>query len=115
MLGPPGRPLLDGGRAAPDAALSPTPVKFPLIVLSHGTGGTAGNLAWLGTALASRGFVAAAVNHPGNNAVDGYTVQGFALWWERAHDLSAVIDGMLVDGRGGNPSASARQWQARSA
>lgn len=97
MLGPPGRPLLDGGQAAPDAALSPTPVKFPLIVLSHGTGGTAGNLAWLGTALASRGFVAAAVNHPGNNAVDGYTVQGFALWWERAHDLSAVIDGMLVD------------------
>src|SRR5271169_2159865 len=39
-LGPPGNPLLDGGSAAPDAALAPTPTKFPLIVLSHGTGGT---------------------------------------------------------------------------
>ena len=97
MLGPPGNPLFDGGHAAADAALAPMPAKFPLIVLSHGTGGTGGNLAWLGTALARAGYVAAAVNHPGNNAVDGYTVPGFTLWWERARDLSAVIDGMLAD------------------
>jgi predicted dienelactone hydrolase len=25
-------------------------------------------------------------------------VAGFTLWWERARDLSAVIDGMLADG-----------------
>ena len=42
LLGPPGNPLFDGGRAAADAALAPTPAKFPLIVLSHGTGGTGG-------------------------------------------------------------------------
>ena len=97
LLGPPGNPLFDGGQAATNAALAPTPAKFPLIVLSHGTGGTGGSLAWLGTALARAGYVAAAVDHPGNNAIDGYTVEGFTLWWERARDLGAVIDGMLAD------------------
>jgi predicted dienelactone hydrolase len=97
LLGPPGHPLLDGGRVAADAALAPSPAKLPLIVLSHGTGGTAGSLAWLGTALASAGYVAAAVNHPGNNAIDGYTVPGFTLWWLRARDLTSVIEGMLAD------------------
>ncbi len=28
---------------------------------------------------------------------DGYYVPGFTLWWLRARDLSAVIDGMLAD------------------
>lgn len=97
LLGPPGTPLFDGGQAAADAALAPKPAKFPFIVLSHGTGGTSGDLAWLGTRLARAGYIAAAVNHPGNNAIDGYTVPGFTLWWERARDLSAAIDGMLAD------------------
>lgn len=96
-IGAPGDPLFEGGRVAHDAALSPTPAKFPLIVMSHGTGGTASSLTWLGTALASAGYVVAAVNHPGNNAIDGYTPQGFSLWWLRARDLSAVISGMLGD------------------
>jgi predicted dienelactone hydrolase len=96
-IGPPGRPLFDGGLAAPDAAWAPKPQFFPLIVLSHGTGGTASSLGWLGTSLASAGYVVAAVNHPGNNAINGYTVQGFSLWWLRTRDLSAVIDGMLAD------------------
>jgi predicted dienelactone hydrolase len=55
LLGPPGNPLFDGGRAAVDAALATTPTRFPPVVLSHGTGGTGGNLAWLGTALARPG------------------------------------------------------------
>lgn len=97
FLGPPQRPLFDGGRVAANAAVAPAPAKFPLIVLSHGTGGTVGNLAWLGTALAAHGYIAAAVNHPGNNAIDGNTLAGFTLWWLRARDLSAVIDGMLGD------------------
>src|ERR1700730_2868131 len=87
-------------RASPrpyHSALAPTPAKLPLIVLSHGTGGTGGNLAWLCAARSCPGCVAAAVNHPGNNAVDGNTVAGFTLWWERARDLGAVIDGLLAD------------------
>ncbi len=84
LLGPPGPPLFDGGRTAADAALVPARANFPLIVLTHGTEGTGGSLARLGTALAGAGYVAAAVNHSGNNAIDGYTVAGFTLWWERA-------------------------------
>jgi predicted dienelactone hydrolase len=96
-IGPPGSPLFGGGLVAADAALAPAPERFPLIVISHGTGGTAESLAWLGTALAADGYVVAAANHPGNNAIDGYTVPGFTLGWERAVDLSAVIDAMLAD------------------
>lgn len=96
-MGTPQHPLAGAGKAAPEAALAPAPARFPLIVLSHGTGGSAPALAWLGTRLAARGFIVAAVNHPGNNALEPYTPQGFSLWWLRAKDLSAVIDGMLVD------------------
>jgi predicted dienelactone hydrolase len=96
-IGPPDAPLFSAGRAAPEAALAPAPAKFPLIVMSHGTGGTGPSLGWLGTALAARGYVVAAVNHLGNNATEPYTVQGFSLWWERARDISVVIDGMLEE------------------
>ena len=54
-------------------------------------------MAWMGTELAAHGYIAAAVNHPGNNALEPYTVQGFSLGWERALDLSKVLDGMLAD------------------
>ena len=96
-IGPPGKPLFEAGSATPHAAFAPSLDPFPLILLSHGTGGSALQLAWLGTALARAGFIAAAVDHPGNNAVTGYTPEGFALWWERATDLSDVLDAMLAD------------------
>lgn len=54
-------------------------------------------LAWLGEYLAAHGYIAAAVNHPGNNALETYTIQGFTLWWLRAHDLSVVLDKLLGD------------------
>ena len=97
MIGPPDKPLFDAGRATPHAAFAASLDPFPLILLSHGTGGSAQQLAWLGTALARAGFIAAAVDHPGNNAVTGYTMEGFTLWWERATDLSEVLDGLLAD------------------
>lgn len=85
------------GSAAQDATLASAPARFPMIVLSHGTGGSAMQMAWLGTALAAKGYIAVAVNHPGNNATEAYTAQGFSTWWERARDLSVVIDSMLAD------------------
>jgi predicted dienelactone hydrolase len=95
-VGPPIVPFFSAGSAAPDAAVAPGP-RRPLIVLSHGAGGMTSGLAWLGTALAAHGFVAVAVNHPGNNALEDYTVEGFSLWWLRAADLSAAIDAVLAD------------------
>src|SRR5579875_2777330 len=97
FIGPPEKPLFEAGAATPHAAFAPSLEPFPLILLSHGTGGSALQLAWLGTALARAGFIAAAVDHPGNNAVTGYTPEGFTLWWERATDLSEVLDGLLAD------------------
>ena len=82
--------------------LAPAFNKFPLVALSHGTGGSAMQMAWLGTYLAARGYIVAAVNHPGNNAVTGYTTQGFIEGWERAKDISAVISDMLADPRFGS-------------
>jgi hypothetical protein len=55
LLGPPDNPLFDGGPSAVDAALVPTPAKFSLILLSHDTSGTGGDVARLGTALALSG------------------------------------------------------------
>jgi dienelactone hydrolase len=85
------------GSAAQDADLAYVPNRFPLIVLSHGTGGSALQMAWLGTILARRGYIAVAVNHPGNNATENYMPQGFSTWWERARNLSTVIDFVLSD------------------
>ena len=96
-IGSPASPLFAAGRAAADATVASVPAMFPLIVLSHGTGATSLMMAWLGTELASHGYIAAAVNHPGNNGTEGYTVEGFLLWWERAADLSNVVDHMLAD------------------
>lgn len=96
-LGPPGMPLFHEGAAAKDAPLVAGARKLPLVVLSHGTGGSAEQMAWLGQALARAGFVAAAVDHPGNNGNEPYTPQGFTLWWERATDVSQAIDGLLAD------------------
>ncbi|HEV2268272.1 MAG TPA: hypothetical protein VGR92_02340 [Steroidobacteraceae bacterium] len=110
-MGEPGHAFAAAGVAAPDAAPAAAPAKFPLIVISHGTGGSALAMAWLGTRLAAHGFIAVAVNHPGNNALEPYTAQGFTLVWLRARDLSAVIDGMLADRRFG-PRIDARRIAA---
>ena len=95
-IGPPIIPFFSAGSAALNAAPA-TGARLPLIVLSHGNGGSASGLAWLGTALAARGFIVAAVDHPGNNATEGTTVEGFSLFWLRAVDLSAIIGAALHD------------------
>jgi predicted dienelactone hydrolase len=96
-IGSPTSPFAFAGKAAPNAPLIATREELPLILLSHGTGASSQMMAWLGTALASHGFIAAAVNHPGNNGLEPYTLQGFSLWWERATDLTAVLDQLLAD------------------
>ena len=96
-IGPPDTPFFEAGSAAPDAQFEPALRKFPLVLLSHGSGGSALQMAWLGTALARAGYIAVAVDHPGNNLREPYTAEGFVLWWERATDLSEVLDGLLAD------------------
>ena len=95
-IGRPGAPLMLAGRAAPGARWADGPERFPLVLLSHGTGGAALQLGWLATALARQGWAGAAVNHHGNNALEPYLVQGFARVWERALDLTAVLNQLLT-------------------
>lgn len=97
VIGPPSAPLFSAGTVASDAPIAASPKLLPLVVLSHGTGGSAMQMAWLGTRLAAAGFVAAAMDHPGNSFAGAYTTQGFALWWLRATDLSQTIDAVLGD------------------
>jgi predicted dienelactone hydrolase len=69
---------------APDAEISRESQKYPLVLLSHGTGGSAVQMIWLGYYLASRGYIVAAVNHHGNTAAERErAAQGFLLYWER--------------------------------
>ena len=105
-IGPTATPLFTLGRWADDAQALPG--RFPFIAVSHGTGGSAQMMAWLARDLASRGYIVAAVNHPGNNALEDYTAEGFLLWWERARDLSTVIDSMLSDRQFGSVIDRAR-------
>ncbi|HEY1797673.1 MAG TPA: alpha/beta hydrolase [Stellaceae bacterium] len=68
---------------------------LPLVVISHGTGGSFGGHYDTAQALARAGFVVAALNHSGDNfqdRSDSFTWRNFI---ERPHQLSATIDYML--------------------
>ena len=83
---------------APDAEISRASRKYPLALLSHGTGGSALQMMWLGYYLAARGYIVAAVNHHGNTGAEQQrAAQGFLLYWERAKDLTVVLDKLLTD------------------
>lgn len=92
-IGPPGRePLFDVGSVAPDAAFEPGEDRRPVVLLSHGFGGTARMMGWFGIAMARDGYIVIAVDHPGNNGADKKTVAGAVLWWDRAEDLRAALN-----------------------
>src|SRR5580704_19507327 len=97
VIGPPEGPLFLAGSAAADAPIAAAPAKFPVVMLSMGRVGSALQLAWLGIVLARHGYIAIGVNHPGNNALEPYTAEGFALWWERAIDISDALDALVSD------------------
>lgn len=99
--GPGGEPTLVGDSKVfkgEPASLDAPPAKgrFPLVLLSHGSGSRVQGMAWLATELARAGFVVAGPNHPG-------TTSGFSTpadtpkLWQRTRDLSAVIDKLTAD------------------
>ena len=76
---------------------APAPGSYPLIVISHGTGGSSLGHHDTMTALARAGFIAAAVEHPRDNYRDD---SGFATDLQlvgRPHHIVALIDGVLAD------------------
>lgn len=73
----------------------PVPGPHPLVVLSHGMYGNAMNQAWLADALAAKGYVVAAIAHPGTSTW-ARDADDARMMWERPRDVSAVIDNLLA-------------------
>ncbi|MBB3659670.1 putative dienelactone hydrolase [Rhizobium sp. BK650] len=69
---------------------------FPLILISHGSGGSIANLDWLATRLAATGFIVAGPNHPGTTRGDSTPLDTTKLW-QRAADLSDVLTALSAD------------------
>ncbi|MEZ5776794.1 MAG: hypothetical protein R3E44_00385 [Paracoccaceae bacterium] len=85
------------GDVAINAALT-AKKKLPIVLLSHGTGGTAESLGWLARALACEGYVVLGANHHGNTGLEPYLAEGFLCWWERATDLSVLLSSLGASG-----------------
>lgn len=94
-IGPPGASLFEVGTAAADAAIAEG--HWPVLLLSHGNGGSARMMGWFGIAMARVGYVVIAVDHPGNNGVDPMTEAGSILMWNRADDLAAALAAVQAD------------------
>lgn len=94
-IGAPDAPLFDVGYAALNAPVAGA--RLPTLLLSHGNGGSARMMGWLGTALARAGYLVIAVDHPGNNGVDEMTLPGSMLSWLRADDLRAALAAVQAD------------------
>lgn len=108
-LNPSTRTLYDAARPADDDA-GPRPVRVtrwradrddaPLILLSHGVGGSMVELAWWAEGLCAAGFDVVGVDHHGTSYVAGKSVRGLLSAWDRPLDLSFVLDQVEVLGQG---------------
>ena len=70
--------------------------RYPLILLSHGSGGAMEGLAWLSARLAAQGAIVLAVNHPGTTSGDSSPRRTMRLA-PRAADLGAALEAVLGD------------------
>ena len=77
----------------PDCAL--TQSSLPLIVLSHGSGGSALSHHDTAKALADSGFVVAAINHSGDNFLDLSQQGQLSIFASRPNDIRSLIDYMV--------------------
>ncbi len=65
--------------------------QFPLVIISHGAGGNAGQFGWIASDLAEAGFVVVLPNHPGTTSGNASAEAAIRVW-ERPADVSAVLD-----------------------
>ncbi len=69
--------------------------KKPLVLLSHGSFGNARNQAWLAKALTAKGYLVAAIDHPGTSTFQRNPEHRRELW-ERPRDISRTLDHLLA-------------------
>ncbi len=85
-------PVFQGVEAYLDAPLLPG--RHPVVLFSHGMGGTDRAQAWLASALARRGVITVSVNHPNSTWGDFDMSEGVAHW-TRAQDMSTALDALI--------------------
>lgn len=66
---------------------------FPLVLISHGAGGNAGQFGWIASKLAENGYVVVLPNHPGTTSGNA-SAEAAVRVWERPQDVTAVLDHM---------------------
>jgi predicted dienelactone hydrolase len=69
--------------------------KLPLVVVSHGAGGTFVGHHDMAETLADAGFIVAAINHPGHTTSDMSRSGDLSVFIERPTDIKRLIDFML--------------------
>lgn len=72
------------------------PGHYPIVFISHGTGGGRKTLEWLADILVEQGFMVAAVDHWGNT-YDNKIAINFVTPWERPQDISFALTQLLND------------------
>lgn len=69
--------------------------KYPLVVISHGFGGTYFSHRDTAAALADAGFIVAAINHPGDNALEMKRAGELSALTGRPADIARLLDHLL--------------------
>src|SRR5205823_3221267 len=82
-----------------DVALgAPLPSKpLPLVVISHGTGGSELGHAWLAQALVERGYLVVTLRHPHDNVEDRSLFTRSDYFAERPRQVSRLLDALWAD------------------
>ncbi|MEE9984414.1 alpha/beta hydrolase family protein [Agrobacterium pusense] len=68
---------------------------YPLVVISHGFGGSAFSHRDTATALADAGFIVAAINHAGDSALNMKRAEDLTALTQRPAEISRLLDHML--------------------
>ncbi|MDQ0132441.1 putative dienelactone hydrolase [Neorhizobium galegae] len=89
-------PIFESSTASRNATLEAG--RFPLILVSHGSGSRADGMGWIAIELAKAGFIVAGPNHPGTTSGDS-TPEATPKIWERTQDISEVITALSADPR----------------
>ena len=87
-------PVFYGVEAAIDADIQTG--AHPVVLFSHGMGGTTRAQAWLASGLAARGAIVVSVNHP-NSTWGDFDMSKGVNHWTRVADLSVALDAVLAD------------------
>ncbi|WP_109299862.1 dienelactone hydrolase [Aquimarina sp. AU474] len=70
--------------------------KFPLLLVSHGTGGNRFSLTWFIEKMVKEGYIVVSIDHYGNSTFNKLPRE-FVKWWERAIDMQYALTNVLKD------------------